>query len=94
MNINLENLDLIPELLKKLDSLESQIKEIKSEIKKDLDLTKRSGVRKYLNISDSTISVMIKDGRLKQNIHFIKDINGKKTKITFIESAIKELKVS
>ena len=35
---------------------------------------------------------MMKDGRLKQGKHFIKEFNNNRFKIVFVESAIKELK--
>ena len=59
---------------------------------KPLDLTTRKNVKEYLNISESTLNNMFKDGRFKQGKHFIKSLKGNKAKITFIESAIKEFK--
>jgi hypothetical protein len=35
---------------------------------------------------------MMKDGRLKRGVHYTKTIKSNRTKIVFIESAIKELK--
>lgn len=90
MNIQLEHLDLLPQMMEEIKNIKKELQILKQSIQ--IDLTKRSGVKQYLNISDSTISVMMKDGRLKQNIHYIKEIKGNKTKITFIESAIKNLK--
>lgn len=87
---SLTNDDLLKLILKKLDNLENEV----SLLKGNLDLTTRSGVRKFLSISDSTIAVMLKDGRFKEGIHFIKELKGKKAKIVFIESAIKDFKGS
>ena len=90
--INFESLSLIPKLLEKIESLESELKEIKKEVIPELDLTKRAGVKKFLNCSDSTIHKMMCDGRLKQGIHYFKEIKGRKVKIVFIESGIRAFK--
>lgn len=92
MNINFEHLELLPKLLRELYNLSKEVDEIKIKLSKSVDLSKRSGVREFLNVSDSTIAVMMNDGRLKQNIHYVKELKGNKSKITFIESAIRELK--
>lgn len=57
-----------------------------------MDLTTRKNVKKYLEISESTLVNMMKDGRLKQGKHFIKDFKNNRFKIIFVESAIKEFK--
>lgn len=87
-----ENLELIPQLLEKILQLEEKINLLESNLIKPLDLTTRKNVIEYLNISESTLNNMFKDGRLKQGKHFIKSLKGNKAKITFIESAIKEFK--
>lgn len=61
-------------------------------LSKTHNLSTRNGVRQYLEISESTLINMMKDGRFKQDIHFTKEIKGNKTKITFIESAVKSYK--
>ena len=53
-----------------------------------MDLTTRKNVKKYLEISESTLINMMKDGRFKQNIHYTKQINGNKVMITFVEDGI------
>ncbi|MDD3008967.1 MAG: hypothetical protein PHQ70_08885 [Arcobacter sp.] len=88
MDISFENLNKIVDILEKLDSLNSKILNIENRLAPKLDLTKRDGVKKYLDISDSTLYQMMNDGRLKQNIHYKKTINGKRVNITFVESAI------
>lgn len=88
MNISFENLNKIVDILEKLDSLNSKILNIENRLAPKLDLTKRDGVKKYLDISDSTLYQMMNDGRLKQNIHYKKTINGKRVNIIFVESAI------
>ena len=41
-----------------------------------------------LTKSDGTLNDMIKDGRLKNNTHYTKHINGKKVMISFVEDGI------
>ena len=86
------NLELIPKLLEQLESLNSKVSKLEDEFIEQLDLTKRAGVKKYLNISDSTIYQMINDGRFKQGVHYKKTLKGKRVKITFVESAIVNFK--
>ena len=88
MNFAFENLDKIIDILEKLDLLNSKILNIENRLAPKLDLTKRDGVKKYLDISDSTLYQMMNYGRLKQNIHYKKTINGKRVNIIFVESAI------
>lgn len=88
MDISFENLHKIIDILEKLDSLNLKVINIENSLTPKLDLTKRNGVKKYLDISDSTLYQMMNDGRLKQNIHYKKTINGKRVNIIFVESAI------
>lgn len=86
MVIDLKNLDLIPQLLE-------EVKELKQEISNYINknkpkITTLSSVAKYLNVSKMTIYNMLEDGRLKENIHFKKQILKNKVKIVFVESAI------
>ena len=76
----------------KFDLILQKIEQIEKQLQGKQDLTKRSNVKEYLNISESTLNNMFKDGRLKQGKHFIKSLKGNKAKIIFIESAIKEFK--
>jgi hypothetical protein len=92
MNFSFENLDKIIDILEKLDSLNSKILNIENKLTPKLDLTKRDGVKKLLNISDATISNYINNGKFKQGIHFNKIIKGKKIKIIFVEDAILDFK--
>ena len=87
-----ENLELIPKLFEQLKDLHDKVSKLEDEFVEDLDLTKRAGVKKYLNISDSTIYQMINDGRFKQGIHYQKTLKGKRVNITFVESAIVNFK--
>jgi hypothetical protein len=87
MNIPYENLELIPQLLHKLNNLEYQLKQLTKQ-KSTIPLTKVSQVANYLNVNKLTIYNMIKDGRLLENIHYKKEILNNKLKYTFIENAI------
>lgn len=86
------NLELIPKLLEHLNTLNIKIEKIENELIQKIDLSKRAGVKKFLNISDSTLYQMMNDGRLKQGVHFKKAINGKRVNIIFVESAIVRFK--
>ena len=86
------NLELIPKLLEHLTTLNIKILRIENELIKRLDLTKRDGVKKYLDVSDSTLYQMMNDGRFKQGTHFKKTIKGKRVNIIFVESAIVDFK--
>jgi hypothetical protein len=87
-----ENLELIPQLLEKISILEIKLQRLEQNLIIPLDLSNRKNVKTFLNISESTLNNMMKDGRLKQGKHFVKSLKGNKAKIDFIESAIKELK--
>ena len=87
-----ENLELIPQLLEKIQFLEKKISLLEFNLIKSLDLTVRRNVKQYLNISESTLINMMKDGRLKEGKQFVKSLKGNKAKIVFIESTIKEFK--
>lgn len=86
------NLELIPKLLEHLNTLNTRILNIENELIKKLDLTKRDGVKKFLNISDSTLYQMMNDGRFKHGVHYKKTIKGKRVNIIFVESAIVRFK--
>ncbi|MBU0923908.1 hypothetical protein KKG81_03405 [bacterium] len=87
-----ENLELIPQLLEKISILEIKLQHLEENLIIPLDLTNRKNVKTFLNISESTLNNMMKDGRLKRGVHYTKTIKSNRTKIVFIESAIKELK--
>lgn len=90
--IDFELLELLPELLDELKKLTTKVTILENALIPKYDLTKRVGVLQFLHISESKLKVMMKDGRLKINIHFIREIKGNKSKITFIESGILEFK--
>lgn len=86
MIIDLKNLDLIPQLLQELKELKQEISNITNTNKPKL--TTLTNVAKFLNVSKMTIYNMLEDGRLKENIHFKKQMLRNKVKIVFVESAI------
>ena len=92
MEISFENLKKIDTILEALDLLNSKILNLENKLVPKLDLTKRDGVKKFLDISDSTLYKMINDGRLKQGVHYKKTLKGKRVNIIFVESAIVNFK--
>ena len=88
MEISFENLKKIDTILEALNLLNSKILNLENRLVPKLDLTKRDGVKKFLDISDSTLYKMINDGRLKQGVHYKKTLKGKRVNIIFVESAI------
>ena len=81
-------LQLIPKLLEQMQELQNEVTELKQNLAPKYDLTKRAGVKAFLNISDGTLNNMIKDGRFKKSFHYRKEIKGKTIKITFVEDGI------
>ena len=92
MEISFENLNKIDTILEALNLLNSKILNLENKLVPKLDLTKRDGVKKFLDISDSTLYKMINDGRLKQGVHYKKTLKGKRVNIIFVESAIMDFK--
>ena len=87
--VDFEVLKLIPKMLEEMQDLKKEVTELKQHIKPKYDLTKRDDVKKFLNnITDTTLCNMMKDGRLKENIHYKKEIKGKRIMITFVEDGI------
>lgn len=93
MNIPYENLDLIPQLLNKVEDMQIQLSKLTNKEKK-IDLTKLINVSQYLNVSKTTIGNYIKDGRFKENVHYKKYLSKKMVKYIFVESAIIKFKES
>ena len=94
-NINLntfQNLALIPELLEKINILQDKIIHLEKNLIPPLDLTYRKNVKKYLDISESTLNNMINDGRLIRNIHYTTCVKGGRVRYVFKHNAIKEFK--
>ena len=87
-----DNLNLIPELLLKISMIEDKLQHLEQNLIVPLDLTNRKNVKDYLNISESTLNNMFKDGRLKQGVHYTKIIKKNRVRIIFNHNAIKEFK--
>ncbi|MDD5373589.1 MAG: hypothetical protein PHO62_09220 [Sulfurimonas sp.] len=78
-----ENLELIPMLLKKIETMEERLKKFTP------SLTTKKEVAKFLNVTPRTINNYISNGYLKENYHFLR----KSDKIiVFIEEAILEFR--
>ncbi|QNM89768.1 hypothetical protein HOO34_09075 [Aliarcobacter cryaerophilus] len=88
MNIDFNVLNLIPRIYEQMENMQNKILDLEQQLNPKYDLTKRAGIKAFLNISDGTLNNMIKDGRFKKNIHYTKQINGKKVMITFVEDGI------
>ena len=86
--VDFSSLDLIPKMLEKMEEMQSELTELRQQLKPKFDLTKRAGVKAFLDISDGTLNNMMKDGRFKENIHYTKQIKGKKIMISFVENGI------
>ncbi len=86
MVLDLTNLELIPQLLKEVKELKQELSNYTNKNKPKL--TTLTNVAKFLNVSKMTIYNMLEDGRLKENIHFKKQMLKNKVKIVFVESAI------
>ncbi|QNK85919.1 hypothetical protein HOO31_04745 [Aliarcobacter cryaerophilus] len=90
--VDFEVLKLIPKMLKEMQELKSEIKELKQHIKPKYDLTKREGVIKYLNVSNSTITRYISEGTFKEGYHYHRELKNNTSKIIFVSGAIEEFK--
>lgn len=86
MLLDLTNLNLIPQLLQEVKELKQELSNYANKNKPKL--TTLTNVAKFLNVSKMTVYNMVEDGRLKENIHFKKQMLKNKVKIVFVESAI------
>ncbi|MCT7549852.1 hypothetical protein N5U04_11100 [Aliarcobacter butzleri] len=86
--VNFDVLDLLPKMFEKMEEMQTELTELRQQLKPKFDLTKRAGVKAFLDISDGTLNNMMKDGRFKENIHYTKQIKGKKIMISFVENGI------
>lgn len=86
--VNFDVLGLLPKMFEKMEEMQTELTELRQQLKPKFDLTKRAGVKAFLDISDGTLNNMMKDGRFKENIHYTKQIKGKKIMISFVENGI------
>lgn len=88
-----KGIELIPLMYEEIKALRLQVEHLEKELVPELDLTTRKGVRKYLNVSDRTITAFTsKVGEMTEGVHFIREYNGKKSKLRFISNAIIDFK--
>ncbi|WP_419677502.1 hypothetical protein ACN2EN_07000 [Aliarcobacter lanthieri] len=90
--VDISTINLIPKVLEEMQNLKKDIHELKQHLKPEYDLSRRNGVMKYLNISDSTISKYIKEGTFKEGYHYYREIKGRKSIIKYVSGAIEEFK--
>ena len=84
MNVNFENLELIPMLLAKMEVMEARMAKIAPKISSKKD------VARFLKKSERTINNYISCGWLIDGYHFTRENNGKM--LVFDESAILEFR--
>ncbi|MCG3655965.1 hypothetical protein [Aliarcobacter butzleri] len=90
--VDFDVLKLIPKMFEKMEEMQTEITELRQHLKPKFDLTKRAGVKAFLDISDSTIDRYIKDGTLKQGYHYHREIKNNKSIIIYVSGAIEEFK--
>lgn len=90
--VDISAINLIPEMLQSIKNLTLEVVELKKQLKPKYDLSKRSNVLKYLEISESTLTRWIKEGILKEGYHFYRKTKGSKSIIIFVSGAIEEFK--
>ncbi|RBQ32306.1 hypothetical protein CRU92_00920 [Arcobacter sp. FW59] len=94
LEVDFASLGLIPKIFKKMESMENELLDLKQQLQPKYDLTRRAGVMKYLNISNSTVAKYLKEGIFREGYHFYREIKGTKTIIIFVSGAIEEFKKS
>ena len=90
--VDFEVLKLIPKMMEEMQYLKQEVTELKQHIKPKYDLTKRDGVIKYLNVSNSTITRYISEGIFKEGYHYHRELKNNTSKIIFVSGAIEEFK--
>lgn len=92
--VDFKVLELIPKILESLEDLKKDNEELRHHFNPTYDLTTRAGVRNYLEITDSTISLYIKNGTFREGYHFFKEIKQNQSRIKFVSGAIEKFKKS
>jgi len=77
-----QNLELIPELIKHIESLENKLLRIEQVVAPPL--TTKRGVATYFGVQPRTINNYMTQGYLKEGVHFYR----KNGKLLFVEDAI------
>lgn len=83
-----DKINLLPEIFELLQDMNKRLTELENKQLNDIDLSKKKEVANFLSVTTKTIDNWVSNGRLKEGVHFNKQIG----KIVFIESAIKEIK--
>ncbi|WP_026803605.1 hypothetical protein [Aliarcobacter lanthieri] len=90
--VDFEVLKLIPKMLEKMESMQSELIELRQQLNPKYDLTKQSGVLKYLEISESTLAKYRKNGTFREGYHYHRELKQSKSIITYVSGAIEEFK--
>ncbi len=90
--VNLEAINMIPQMMEKIESLNLELMKIKNHLEPKYDLTKRAGVMSYLNISNSSIERYIREGIFIRGYHYHRELKQSKPIIRFVSGAIEEFK--
>ena len=94
VTVDFSVLSLIPKIAESIEQLKKENEELKQHFNPKYDLTKRAGVKKYLNISDSSIAKYLREGIFRQGYHYHREIKNNKSIIVFVSGAIEEFKKS
>ena len=90
--IDFSVLELLPKMAKQMEEMQKEIIELRQQIKPEYDLTRQSGVLRFLDISESTLSKYRATGELREGYHYHKELKQRKTIITYVSGAIEEFK--
>lgn len=90
--VDFDVLKLIPKMFEKMENMQSELIELKQQLKPKYDLTKQSGVLKYLEISESTLAKYRKNGTFREGYHYHRELKQSKSIITYVSGAIEEFK--
>ncbi|MFW3412164.1 hypothetical protein ACN9J3_05450 [Aliarcobacter butzleri] len=90
--VDFDVLNLIPKMFEKMKEMQTELTELRQQLKPKYDLTKRADVKIYLNISDCTLDRYIRMGVLKKGYHYHRELKNKTSRIIFVSSAIEEFK--
>ena len=85
-------LELIPKLVEQMQKLQNEVTELNQNLAPKYDLTRQSGVLKFLDVSESTLAKYRATGELREGYHYHKELKQRKTIITYVSGAIEEYK--
>ena len=94
VTVDFSVLGLLPKMAEQMEKMQNKILDLEQQLNPKYDLTTRAGIRNYLEITDSTISLYLKNGTFREGYHFFKKLKGSQSKITFVSGAIEEFKKS